>query len=378
MKRILLAFCFAALALVLPLAVFAADKGADAPMKAAIFIQNRAGADFADKIDVLNDLLTTRLTEKGFSVIDRSVVMAKFREARDLEPALQREVDALEKAMDGANAQAGPESSLSGASALRIAQMIGADYLVMASLTSFGQEIRTFKGEGTQYGSNNRSSIYTLRISVKVLEGNQGGSVYADTVAVAERIAVVEGLRIESSEIINKLLEAGAVKIAGNIGDKTGKIRDARTTVAAGVEFSVKSNIEGATVELDGAAIGSTPGRFTAAPGLHQLRVYKQWLAPWDKMVNVFAGQVLNISLELSKEGLKRYSTLENLKLDLAKTKMQTEAEGKERDANIEINKQQSDADAYSKKAIADGEKKKREDSYDRIEGAPGSVIYNK
>lgn len=376
MKKILMAFCLTVITMMSPLTAVAADKGTDAPMKAAIFIQNRAGADFTDKLDVLNDLLTTRLTEKGFSVIDRSVVMAKFREARDLEPALQREVTALEKAMDGANAQAGPESSLSGASALRIAQMIGADYLVMASLTSFGQETRTFKGEGTQYGSNNRSSVYTLRIAVKVLEGNQGGSVYGDTVAVAERVAVVEGLRIESSEVINKLLDAGALKIADNIGTKTGKIRDARVPVAAGVEFSVKSNVEGATVELDGAAIGSTPGRFVAAPGVHQLRVYKQWLAPWDKTVNIFAGQVLNISLELSKEGLKRYSTLENLKHDLAKTKMQTEAEGKERDANIEINKQQSDADAYSKKAIADGEKKKREDSYDRIEGAPGTVIY--
>ena len=376
--RTLKAFCLAVIALIVPLTVFAADGGADAPVKAAIFIQNRAGADFADKLDVLNDLLTTRLTEKGFSVIDRSVVLAKFREARDLEPALQREVSALEHAMDGSNAQAGSESSLAGASALRIAQMIGADYLVMASLTSFGQETRTFKGEGTQYGSNNRSSVYTLRIAVKVLEGNQGGSVYGDTVAVAERVAVVEGLRIESSEVVNKLLDAGALKIADNIGDKTRKIRDARVPVAAGVEFTVKSNVEGATVELDGAAIGSTPGRFTAAPGLHQLRVYKQWLAPWDKTVNIFAGQVLNISLELSKEGLKRYSTLENLKLDLAKTKMQTDAEGKERDANIEINKQQSDADAYSKKALADGEKKKREESYDRIEGAPGSVIYNK
>lgn len=376
MKKILLVFFLAVTTILSPPAAMAADKGADAPLKAAIFIQNRAGADFTDKLDVLNDLLTTRLTEKGFSVIDRSVVMAKFREARDLEPALQREVTALEKAMDGANAQAGPESSLSGASALRIAQMIGADYLVMASLTSFGQETRTFKGEGTQYGSNNRSSVYTLRIAVKVLEGNQGGSVYGDTVAVAERVAVVEGLRIESSEVINKLLDAGALKIADNIGTKTGMIRNAGVPVAAGVEFSVKSNVEGATVELDGAAIGSTPGRFVAAPGVHQLRVYKQWLAPWDKTVNIFAGQVLNISLELSKEGLKRYSTLENLKHDLAKTKMQTEAEGKERDANIEINKQQSDADAYSKKAIADGEKKKREDSYDRIEGAPGTVIY--
>jgi hypothetical protein len=304
------------------------------------------------------------------------VVVAKFREARDLEPALQRDVAALEKAGEGASGASAIESSLSGASALRIAQMIGADYLVMASLTSFGRETRTFKGEGTYYGSNNRSYIYTLRIAAKVLEGNQGGTVYGDTVSVAERIAVVENLKIESTEVVNKLLDAGALKVADNIGDKVQKIRDVRVKSVPVVEFSVNSNVEGATVELDGAVLGSTPGRFMAAPGLHQLRITKQWLTTWDKTINIFANQTLNVTLELSPEGIKRYSTLEQLKLDLAKTKMQTDAEGKERDSNIEINKQQSDADAYSKKTIADGEKKKREDSYDRIEGAPGSVIY--
>ena len=356
---------------------FAAEGSSDAPpLRAAIFVQNRAGAEFTDKLDVLNDLLTTRLTEKGFSVLDRSVVVAKFREARDLEPSLQRDVSALEKAAEGSNSSMGIENALSGASALRIAQMIGADYLVMASLTSFGQETRTFQGEGTSYGTNNRSYIYTLRIALKVLEGNSGGTVYGDMVSVAERVAVVERLRIESTEVVNKLLDAGALKVAENIGDKIQKIRDVKVKAAAVVEFSVNSNVEGASVELDGAVMGSTPGRFVAAPGLHQLRISKQWLTTWDKTINIFANQTLNVTLELSAEGLRRYSTLEQLKLDLSRTKMRTEAEGKERDANIDINKQQSDADAYSKKAIADGEKKKREESYDRIEGSPSTVIY--
>jgi len=372
MKKIMIALCMAVIAAVAPLTCAAAEKPADAPLRSAIFIQNRAGADFTDKLDVLNDLLTTRLTEKGFSVIDRSVVLAKFREARGLDPALQRDVNSLENATAGSNI----ENSLSGASALRIAQMIGADYLVMASLTSFGHETRTFKGEGTHFGSNNRSSLYTLRIALKVLEGNSGGTVYGDTVSVAERVAVVEQLTVESTEVVNKLLDAGALKIAENVGDKIQRIRDVKVKTAAVVEFSVQSNVEAASVELDGAAIGSTPGRFVAAPGLHQLRISKQWLTPWDKTVNIFANQVLNVTLELSAEGIRRYSTLEKLKLELAKTKMQTESEGKEREANIEINKQQSDADAYSKKAIADGEKKKREESYDRIEGAPATVIY--
>jgi hypothetical protein len=375
MYKTLMILGLAVVTTISPLIPPAAAVAAEAPLRAAIFIQNRAGTEFADKLDVLNDLLATRLTEKGFSVIDRSVVISRFREARTREPALQRELNALEKVSEGAN-ELGLESLLSGASALRIAQMVGADYLVMASLTSFGHETRTFKGEGTQYGSNNRSYIYTLRVAVKVLEGSQGGTVYGDTVSVSERVAVVESLKIESTEVVNKLLDSSTLKVAENISTKVQNIRDAKATRAPTVEFTVKSNVDGATVELDGTAVGSTPGSFTVLPGLHQLRVSRQWLSPWDKTVNIFAGQILNVTLELSAEGLKRYSTLERLKLEIAKSKMQTEIEGKEREANIDINKQQSDADAFSKKAIAEGEKKKREESYDRIEGAPSTVIY--
>jgi hypothetical protein len=387
MKKIISFLSLVTLCLGFSLPAVAVDSALDAPpLRAAIFLQNRAGAEFADKLDVLNDLVTARLTEKGFSVIDRALVLAKFRESRELEPALQRDIGALAKAADGSGAAGAIESSLSGASALRIAQMIGADYLVIASLTSFGQETRTFRGEGTNYGTNNRSSVYTLRIALKVLEGNSGGTVYGDVVSVAERVAVVERLQIESSEIVNKLLDDGALKIADNVGGKIKTIREVKVKAVAVVEFSVKSNVEGATVELDGAALGTTPGRFVAAPGLHQLKISKQWLTSWDKTVNIFAGQVLDVTLELSAEGLKRYATLERLKLDLARTSMRTEAEGKERDAaveinkqqseaSIEINKQQSEADAYVKKTVSEGEKKKREDSYERIEGAPTTVI---
>ena len=356
----------------------APDVGEEKPMlRAAIFVQNRAGEALHDKIDVLNDLITTRLTEKGFSIIDRNDVVAKFRESRESDAAVKKNIRMLDSLLESGKSDATVEYAITGASALRISQMIGADYLIFATINSIGHETRRFKGQGTVYGTDNAVTVYTLRIALKVLEGNQGGTVYGDVVTASERVAVVERLEIESSDILNKLLDAGAVQVAENIGGKIERIRNVKVKSIPTVEFTINANVEGAVVELDGAAIGSVPGRFNAAPGLHQLRVTKQWLKTWERTVNIFPNQVLNVTLELSDEGIQRFMTMEQFKHEMDKDRKRVEMEMKERETGIGIAKEQSEAEAYATKQIADGEKKRREESYERIEGDI-KIIYNK
>jgi hypothetical protein len=187
-----------------------------------------------------------------------------------------------------------------------------------------------------------------------VLEGSRGGSIYGDTVTAAERIAVVENLEILTNDIYPRLVDAAAVKISENISSKVERIASVNVAPPAkSVKFNVSSNVKNATVELDGLAVGSTPGTFYAEPGIHTLRVSKEWLTNWERTVNISANQNISVSLELSDEGIIRYVTLEKFKADLA------------------IEKEQSSADAYSKKKIAEGEKNKRSNSYDRNQGSP-------
>ncbi len=375
MKKIIIALVLTSFWLLCPVlagAEPAMDKADDKPLlRAAIFVQNRAGGELQNQIDVLNDHITTGLTEKGFSIIDKSVVIAKFRESRESDDAVRKNLKTLEEIIKLNKSESSVEDAVTGASALRIAQMIGADYLVVATINSLGVETRTFKGQDTVYGTDNQSTTFNLRIALKVLEGNQGGSVYGDTVTATERVVVGQNLTITSTDILPKLIEAGARKIADNIAGRVEGIRNVTVKTIPVVEFTVSSNVEGAVVELDGAAVGSTPGHFTAAPGLHQLRVSKEWLSTWERTVNISQNQTLNVSLELSEEGLRRYASIEQLKLDLTHTKQQNEMEMKERDAGIGIAKEQSEAAAYAKKQIAEGEKKKREESYEHIEGPP-------
>src|SRR5882757_6129436 len=53
-----------------------ADSTTNAPLrKVAIIVENRAGAQFNDKVAVLEDLLGSRIAGEGFSVISRAVTV---------------------------------------------------------------------------------------------------------------------------------------------------------------------------------------------------------------------------------------------------------------------------------------------------------------
>jgi hypothetical protein len=52
-----------------------ADSGTQVFHKTAIFVENRAGTAFNDKVSVLEDFISSHITEKGFSVLSREVVI---------------------------------------------------------------------------------------------------------------------------------------------------------------------------------------------------------------------------------------------------------------------------------------------------------------
>ncbi len=327
------------------------------PLRAAVFVRNRAGEEFREKVAVLDDVLTARLTEKGFSIIDREDVLVEFEEAHENDPPLFKTL----KELTGDGTGRKIEDSLKDSSALRLAQMVGADYLIVATIDSFGKETKRFKGKGTIYGVDNVSTVYTLRLTLKVLEASRGGSVYGDAVKASESIPGLDNLEIESTEVINSLFDVASAKIAQRVGQDVEEIRAAEVKQLPAVEFIISTNgIEGATVELDGTAIGTVgavPTKFAAAPGVHMMRITRPWFTPWEKPINIYADQNLNVSLELSDAGIHRFKDIEGFKMEMAA-----------RQAEIDIAQEQSDADAYAKKLLAEGEKKRLEESYERID----------
>ena len=333
------------------------------PLRAAIFVQNHAGEDLEASVPTFRDFLTARLTEKGFAIMDGHDIADRFNET---EGAADPGVDmlrAVAKGMETAKTESSVESVLNGASALRIAQMLDAHYIIVATFASVGGEKKVFQGEGTLYKSNNEVFTRTLRTSVKVLEGNRGSTVYGDTVVSKARIGGNSHLTTITDDGDNTLIDEAASTIAENISSKVQRIKDTAIEGQSTVDIEVVANVMGSTVELDGAALGSVPGKVAVRPGIHQIAVSKERYVTWRKTVNVVPNQVLNVTLERSAIGDDRNENTLRVARDDELIRKTTEA-------NIDIAKEQSSADAYGKRQVADGEKEYRKNSYTKIEGA--------
>ena len=374
-------------AIVAASALFAAEPETGAangktPLKTAIFVRNCGGQELRDKIDTFNDRLSARLSEKGFSTMDWKDVIQKFKESSETEDQIFKNVKtfmavstttATNQSLTGvATADRKPDETVliaqgrdggvAQASSLRIAQLIDANYIIVASMGQLGHEKRTFKGEGTIYQTNNTADIYTLPLTIRVLDGSTGQSLYGDTLTASYRVAQNASLEIKQDNIADNLIDIGTAKLAENISGKVERIRNAAVKGGATAEFGIECNVTGATVELDGAAIGSPPGRFIVKPGLHQLRVSREYFQTWERTVNIFPNQKLNVSLELSESGLAKYK-------DITAFKQAQELEKLTRVAKVDIAREQSKADADSKEKVSSGREVFLKNSYIRSDG---------
>ena len=331
-----------------------AAETAPAPArKAAIFVENRVGPGLNDKVPVLEDFLSSRLSEKGFSVISREISADALKTYANLQIAAATATATAGKvetaagtkgvAVEIGTATAGQIAVTPGTtsldrafndstSALRLAQNLGADYLIVASISSYGSDLKN--------NSELKTSVvnYTLRVSYKVLEATAGGSLIGNTVKAMKSVRVAEGSQGENTDLINELLDDAATQVADDAGRKQAAMANAgipaklvEISVACGMQDLAQAPVSipdvrvaddgtllvstnrlavqvlDATVEIDGVAVGSAPGRFKVHPGLSQLRITREGFVPWERMVNCSDGQTFKVALQMSEAGYARW-----------------------------------------------------------------------
>lgn len=289
--------------------------------KMAVFVQNRTrvvGMD--DEVDGVRDRLSAALAEvDGFSVLDSAQVADTFRRYK------------VTTAEERAELVTGV---FSGGSVSRIAKMLECDYIAVATIVNASSMRRNIGGR--------LSTVFTLRMTLKIMDSS-GASV--DGIPTWVRQLPILDASDDPMNYYQLLFDQWASDMTVAVAQKASRWRKPAAKAEQLVTFYVSSTIDktvaelesqtkgakgeqlqelrrvvgGVTVELDGAVIGSSPGPFRVTPGLHQLRVTRAWMKPYAATIAITEGTSLEVALELSDDGVKRWGTIEAMRADLAK-----------------------------------------------------------
>ena len=308
---------------------------------AAVVISNRAGKDYDDKISVLEDLLSARITDLGFSLLSREVVVDNLRKFDPNSVSAARPADSLD-------AQLTDQSS-----ALRLAQNMGADYIVQASIASYAATKRTV----TAYGNTLNNYDYTLRVTYKILDASGGGSLTGDVAKATRTEQATANASSEVQGIFDDLLDEATAQITSSLRTRiaAGKITapkpaatlvtitimpeaadlfipdvriNAENVVTVG-ESKFKVTPLNATVEVDGVAVGTAPGKITLRPGFSKLRISREGFDTWERTISASEGQVLNVAMKMSAAGYARFKDATSFLNELKNGTKLTDAEVK-------------------------------------------------
>lgn len=214
-------------------------------------------------------------------------------------------------------------------SALRLAQDLGADYLFIASITSFGETTRAVNA----YGVQGTFSDFSLIGTYKIIDGNSAATLASGQVEATDQIRQTANAQTYDSNLVNRLLQSAANQIGQKVKTQLARLPAARTksdlvsvtfsataadlmipdvrigpnnTVSIGQD-KYKVEAMGVTVEVNGVAVGTTPGTFKVRPGLSKVRLSRDGYKDWERTVNLYDGQNFSVALQLSDEGYARW-----------------------------------------------------------------------
>jgi len=287
--------------------------------KVAIFVKNNTkvpGMD--DEVDGIRDRLAVAMAEvDGFTVLDSSQIADTFRKYK----------------VTTAEEKTGLVSGIfTGGSVPNVARMLGCDYIVAASIVGANSMPRNVGGT--------QAMVFNLRMALKVMDAS-GASVYG--VPVKPYTFPATDAAGDPMSYYNILLDRWATEATTALATKAPTWRKPAaapalvTFVVSTTIDSVKEKLEsqtkgvngeqlqelrkvvgGASIELDGALVGTAPCEIRATPGLHQIRVKRQWMKDYEATVSVSEGQRLEIALELNDEGVAKWGTIEAVRSAVA------------------------------------------------------------
>lgn len=289
--------------------------------KAVLVVQNHAQAEYRDFLSGMADLLTTELSNRNFQIINPANVAGVMQNTT-------------------------PEGEVMPASAAnRLAQTLGADYLITASLRRITSRRR---------GADPATAITTLNmsLSLNLANGQDGATIGGETVTVSSPQLTPAGLANNSEDVLHDMLEEAVVTGADWLSTRVASRIPAQAPAANLVAVQFSCNMPGADIQIDGVSYGTVPATLRVAPGLHNVVVSYPYCVPFARQAMLTEGQVFNVVLELDATGLARWKDQEMFTTIVQRIK------------------ESGATDDYVRTVLADGNAKFLSESHFRWDGA--------
>lgn len=292
-------------------------------VRLALFIQDVAPAVPDEKVQVLASLLASTLTSPEIEIISRDLVLnAVSRLAK---------VGANEGTGLAENTEV--ERLLSDqTSAAALAANLGADGLVVATITSLDEDTRRFNDPSI--GVATTVTITSLDVTWRVLDGDTGASLSS---GLAEsRNQVRGGATLQrSASSLDQLLKDAALQIAPEIRREMRRDVERRPKPREDRLVEVRIRIEmqdlsipeireidgewivagnrynltplGCNVIVDGFLVGTAPGVIQMPAGPRRIRIERPGLEPVNQFMVARDGMEIRIPVQLTAEGRRRW-----------------------------------------------------------------------
>lgn len=295
--------------------------------RVALFVRNDSGnPKLADCGKNLEFALSARLNNLGFAVVNHDLALRNLNDYLGNPNAKYRSEASNFKRMFAGDS---PDAKLfENASGLRIAEFVGADYILSVSIGGLTAERKVFDG----YDIKTLNTTYRLRASYNIYGGDGAGT--AGGAVKTQKTLRQTGNLIEiSDDVLDSLLDDTAAQMAAKLGvqNEEGGI------VSKGVSFGevgivceladlsfpeivlkngryelsnavVPVKIPHITADIDGMA-HTLGGKIKLSKGVHILKIHQRDIVPVEKTFNITGSpdQTLAFTLNLTDEARNRW-----------------------------------------------------------------------
>jgi curli biogenesis system outer membrane secretion channel CsgG len=240
---------------------------------AVVDFTNNASASVPYQIErMANDVLSILLAQTGkFRVLERNKVDSLMREL------------SFNKS-EWVNPQ----------KAMKMGKLLGAEYIATGSITELGSEAKAFTG----YGINTKNVVYNVSIEIKIIETEKGEIIFGDLTSDSNMVQQSNNLTTYAGEeVYRKLLKNALAKSVNKLVASLSGTPTQRNSGQGNHRITIISTPNGASIEIGGAMVGSTPANLTLSDGIHQVRIFKPGYRPWEKSIHVSDGMQIKVNL---------------------------------------------------------------------------------